>query len=258
LPYTGEETLARFLPGMVFRVNGIPIDKVAETSRTWKSGKPQGPLGKYDLQLSGDVFRLFSKAAKPCADCASKEQCPHSTYSPKGRGRVSLMGDAVLRTLVGDWIDPTRKYDARPTGPTSDAHFGILRRVLRSVVDDTGPLAAIGIGGEENESITNAEWRTLAPPVSERLLKGLNGRVAFRTEHGWIGTGSHDTKPGDYVVAVVGADVPFTIRHTDDGVTLVGECYVDGIMFGELLEDPYCRPSGDMSQPIQLCPFDIH
>ncbi|KAI0189064.1 heterokaryon incompatibility protein-domain-containing protein [Astrocystis sublimbata] len=47
-----------------------------------------------------------------------------------------------------------------------------------------------------------------------------------------------NTRPGDRVCVLLGGEVPFILRPTERGTyTLVGECYVDGIMDGELFSD---------------------
>ncbi|KAF0329377.1 hypothetical protein GQ607_003326 [Colletotrichum asianum] len=38
---------------------------------------------------------------------------------------------------------------------------------------------------------------------------------------------------GDVVVALAGADIPFVLRPVEGGYILVGECYVEGVMYGE-------------------------
>jgi hypothetical protein len=267
LPYRGLETLARFRPERIFRVNAIPIDRIAETNTIWRTGEPSGSLGMYSIKLLSDAFRVFMNATRPCLDCVSKYQdqhkCSHPSYKPmNSAGFPQPLGDAVCRTLIADWIDPTRRYNARPAGPTSPSHLRILRRIIYDAIDDREVLAALGITPEnEHPPLSRAEFQPQAPLVDERLSKVSNGRRAFRTEMGWIGTGTYDTKAGDFVIAVVGADVPFVIRpsgiETDARVRLVGECYVDGIMFAECTKNPHFRLDGDMSRVLQLYPFDL-
>jgi hypothetical protein len=266
LPYRGLDTLARFLPEGIFRVNAIPIDRIAETRPIWRAGKPSGSRGMHSLELRSDAFRVFLNAVRPCHDCVSKDEhdkCSHPSYRPvSSASSPQPLRDAVCRTLIADWIDPTRQYSARPSGPTSPSHLKILRRIIYDTTDDREVLAALGITPtDEHPPLSWVEFQSQAPLIFERLSKISNGRMAFRTEMGWIGTGRYDTKAGDMVIAVVGADVPFVIRpsgiDTDARVRLVGECYVDGIMFSECTKNPHFRLGGDMKRVLQLYPFDL-
>ncbi|KAK5658046.1 hypothetical protein OQA88_2602 [Cercophora sp. LCS_1] len=70
-----------------------------------------------------------------------------------------------------------------------------------------------------------------------KVARIWRGRKAFRTRNGWIGFGPRYMEPGDVVAILVGADVPFVLRPTPEHpavFTMVGECYVEGLMFGEL------------------------
>lgn len=80
----------------------------------------------------------------------------------------------------------------------------------------------------------------------------LPNRAVFRTRKGLIGIGPDYMAKGDEVWNIVGGDVPFVLRrkwhaglfraHGKQGhpqFTLVGECYVDGIMDGELWTWPH-------------------
>lgn len=56
------------------------------------------------------------------------------------------------------------------------------------------------------------------------------------TEDGHVGLGSWVTEPGDFVCILKDATAPFILRPQADGdkFKLVGEAYVQGMMFGEV------------------------
>ena len=60
----------------------------------------------------------------------------------------------------------------------------------------------------------------------------------FVTDSGAIGMGPGTMQPGDLVVILFGASSPFVLRPTDNNgqYSLVGECYLDGIMEGQRIE----------------------
>ncbi|KAI2470040.1 heterokaryon incompatibility protein-domain-containing protein [Annulohypoxylon bovei var. microspora] len=72
------------------------------------------------------------------------------------------------------------------------------------------------------------------------LLRSCVGRRFFITERGFIGIGPACMKSGDLVVVILGVPVPFITRKTGEqesqNYILLGECYVDGIMDGELVQ----------------------
>ena len=61
----------------------------------------------------------------------------------------------------------------------------------------------------------------------------------FVTDNDLLGCGHLDTQVGDEVWIFRGGNVPFVIRRQDeeDGYTFVGECYVQGLMMGEVFVD---------------------
>ncbi|KAI1367288.1 heterokaryon incompatibility protein-domain-containing protein [Xylaria arbuscula] len=58
----------------------------------------------------------------------------------------------------------------------------------------------------------------------------------FITRCGRMGIGPESMKENDEVVILFGANVPFVIRRSGPTFTLIGECYVTGIMNGEPVE----------------------
>jgi hypothetical protein len=59
-------------------------------------------------------------------------------------------------------------------------------------------------------------------------------RFVYTTDGGYIGVGSSTVEPGDKVVILMGCKVPVVLRPLDKGYQLIGETYVDGLMYGEM------------------------
>ena len=57
------------------------------------------------------------------------------------------------------------------------------------------------------------------------------------TTDGRIGMVPQSSRPGDQVWIVFGCSVPVVVRVSGERKELVGECYVDGIMDGEAVEE---------------------
>ena len=62
------------------------------------------------------------------------------------------------------------------------------------------------------------------------------GRRFFTTLGGYMGVGPPGMQPGDSVCVFLGGNVPWVVRQEGSEYTLVGECYVHGIMDGEIMQ----------------------
>lgn len=77
----------------------------------------------------------------------------------------------------------------------------------------------------------------------ERFRRTLSirckSRLAFLTTSGHLGLGPSSMRPGDHAVILFGSNVPFILREdiVEDTFKVVGECYVHGVMHGEIMEE---------------------
>jgi hypothetical protein len=68
-----------------------------------------------------------------------------------------------------------------------------------------------------------------------RLFGKMQNRRVIRTTSGWLGVAPISTRVGDRVCILLGGATPFMIRSEGKRYRLIGECYVHGIMNGELI-----------------------
>ena len=67
------------------------------------------------------------------------------------------------------------------------------------------------------------------------ISRVLYGRTFMASTTGLMCLGPEETQAEDVIFVAMGADVPFVLRPQEDGnFKFVGECYVHGIMDGEL------------------------
>ncbi|KAF8866367.1 hypothetical protein BDZ45DRAFT_579097 [Acephala macrosclerotiorum] len=67
-------------------------------------------------------------------------------------------------------------------------------------------------------------------------MYSIGRRMCFTTS-GYIGSVPHESQIGDMICIFEGGKVPFVVRNkSGGGQQLVGECYIHGIMDGELME----------------------
>lgn len=74
-----------------------------------------------------------------------------------------------------------------------------------------------------------------ACPATMESLKFCFGRRFLMTTNGLFGLAPPQALQGDIIVIFLGAPVPHVLRKYDGYYTLVGECYVHGVMGGEAL-----------------------
>lgn len=68
--------------------------------------------------------------------------------------------------------------------------------------------------------------------------KWTYNRRFFRSENGRFGWAMDGTMPGDLVAVLYGCDFPIVLRgDKDDKLRIVGDCYINGLMDGEGLEE---------------------
>lgn len=82
---------------------------------------------------------------------------------------------------------------------------------------------------------------TLVQLISYAAEGMAQGRKLFYTEKGWIGVGPPSTLVGDEVVLFPRALCPYVLRRaqhrSDEAYKLLGDCYVDGIMYGKAYDE---------------------
>jgi hypothetical protein len=71
--------------------------------------------------------------------------------------------------------------------------------------------------------------------------RATNGRRMFKTERSHLGLGPYRIQEGDQVWVIFNATMPFILRPTGNTneFNLVGDCYMQGFMHGEMLDDQY-------------------
>jgi len=84
------------------------------------------------------------------------------------------------------------------------------------------------------------------PKIIHEFLKRVEtvvwGRRLIKTGEGRLGLVPRESKEGDLICILLGCSVPVVLRRiaeedTDAGVTLIGACYIHGMMQGEALTD---------------------
>ena len=78
--------------------------------------------------------------------------------------------------------------------------------------------------------------RELVLNLMGRAQQACTGKRFFITSKGYYGLGRPEITIGDKIGGFLGATVPFASRSRDNHNILIGECYVQGLMAGEAIE----------------------
>jgi len=71
----------------------------------------------------------------------------------------------------------------------------------------------------------------------QAYMDNCDNRVVFRTSTGYLGFGPSVMEIGDTLCILLGARVPFVLRKVEDHYILIGGCYVQGLMKGEVTKE---------------------
>jgi hypothetical protein len=82
---------------------------------------------------------------------------------------------------------------------------------------------------EELEHFAKLSW-----PYESAMQAVQKGRKFCATLNNYLCTATHDTERGDLVAILEGFSMPFILRERGEEFEVVGDCYVHGIMDGEL------------------------
>ncbi|KAI1299868.1 heterokaryon incompatibility protein-domain-containing protein [Xylaria venustula] len=105
--------------------------------------------------------------------------------------------------------------------------------------------------GQEENVQHHASMPNYSAVIDDSVIALTIWRKFCVTQGGRFGQIPADSQPGDRICVLVGGEVPFVIRPTGRGTyTLVGECYLDGVMDGETLVSD--RVESQLLEDIQL------
>jgi hypothetical protein len=148
--------------------------------------------------------------------------------------------DAFWRTLVMDGT-----FNTRPCPNHWSAVYQSWRRLSPSarVNLDSSKLATLtAVFGPEyfqDREYPKQDWEGEVGAYSSRFIDSCSGRRFCSTEKKRIGLTAPKTHPGDVVCLIIGLQVPYVLRWCSlrKGYRLVGECYIHGVMYGEMVDE---------------------
>jgi Heterokaryon incompatibility protein (HET) len=219
-------------PG-VLSAKGILLDTVRATVSPDRSNID----GTKVLNLE-ELLHLFYTAGKRCRVCEIcsdnfTDSCPYPVYLPWRSRRPIRMTEAIWRAFIGDFELTGGGYQIEAQVPVSQAYGEAFSHWIHECaatkkfqLDAYLSHFPLEVGPHYDGVMSNLKKRI------ELMLKRRRG---FTTSH-WIGLGA-DAEIGDVVALLYGGDVPYLLRPREGGYFFVGECYIQGVMQGEVLRD---------------------
>ncbi|KAI4188652.1 MAG: hypothetical protein LQ346_005273 [Caloplaca aetnensis] len=190
----------------------------------------------------------------------------------RGTGNALLQTCGILFDTVTGCSTILERIETTSSDQPLEAAFSLVRQPLNTEIVDT--LSLVMIAGRDGHTEKAAQDdlqkhranfqayysgdESLDPTTKTELNRiidvpaslGGNGdeykrnlddychrRRLFRTANGRFGLGPSAMQQGDVCCIIFGALVPFVIRRSDRWFKLVGECYIHGVMRGEIVNE---------------------
>jgi hypothetical protein len=158
-------------------------------------------------------------------------------YWPTGEDMLDVYWQTLIMGNVGDDSDATKQefhqwkrlHPARIPNLLSSKWLQWMNLPIGLYVSISGIRATFGHGYQHGPIVA----------FSKKLETTLHRRL-FKTTKGCIGIGPRCLKKGDAVTLFKGGMVPLVIRSRGDKWELIGDCYVHGIMHGEVYSAQSC------------------
>ncbi|KAF2446575.1 HET-domain-containing protein [Karstenula rhodostoma CBS 690.94] len=174
--------------------NGFLTDKVSDT---WPVSTTEPLLHDWYAAAVGCPFSNHDLAGS-----ASRELYPESTYN---------RAEAFAKLVLGDVVRDGAQQPGRKANDNDVYDVWEIMRGKATCVENDTRNTIYGMMANQN---------------------------MFVTETGLMGQGHMETEVGDQVWIFRGGKVPFVVRppkvEGEDGYTFVGQCYVQGVMRGEM------------------------
>ncbi|KAK0649654.1 heterokaryon incompatibility protein-domain-containing protein [Cercophora newfieldiana] len=145
---------------------------------------------------------------------------------------------AYFRTVLGDYYPHDNfKLTSYPYRfQIAGTFWYMVREKLAPILESMNLSASIGellLGEVAPEGYLSVELGPHHYTLLRTSLEKFRLLYLFTTSNGYIGYGP-ECKAGDVVCVIFGCSVPLLLRPTEKGYVILGQCFVLGVMDGEL------------------------
>lgn len=201
--------------GRRLEVEGYLVDEIEDAGAPWYEDS-NGPANYVPY------IAYFSQIKLMCKLSAAKG---HAIYENSQR-----RDEGVWRIPIGD-IETTSTEDiVRATSPFVKGYHGCLADLelfeQMKVIPTMAQVEKLQQQGEEGVNVV----------IKYRIrMQAMRNKRPYLSNKGYVGMGPVTTQPGDIIVVLIGARVPYILRRgQQETYFLLGEAYCDGIMDGEI------------------------
>ncbi|CAK7243621.1 MAG: hypothetical protein STHCBS139747_005147 [Sporothrix thermara] len=201
--------------GRLLRVRGVVVDPVESTGRVF------GPELFRSITGTADIVRqvLHDRCLVKDGDDGARQHAALARLAFADLGMVLVAGST---------------FDHRPVVGPDDEHVSIFAQFME----------ALERVNEQDQHKTLKTQQTLKDPLFSRCVWAIRyacqNRRLFVTQDGHVALGPQLTQPGDAVCLLAGSRMPVVLRPSGNATgewSVVGPCYVHGIMQGEAVVD---------------------
>lgn len=197
------------------------------------------------LQCQGRIFDTVTGLAPTIMDMLLNDNQAPSDFDNSYRSRMGRwlqkrhdLAMATTETLL-DNPETMRSFSRTMLCDMSGMRDGISGELIGNFQGYLRyQLNASKSPNEATPSITEEEQRYILR-IEQAIMAWAMVRKFCVTGKYRFGQVPFEAETGDRICVLVGAEVPFLIRPGENGYyKLVGECYIDGVMYGEALSEP--------------------
>jgi hypothetical protein len=268
--HAAKETEVKFTFTKSFNLKGIIVDEIKKHGdKMIDIGHTHGSSMKswYTVALLEEGTEFYTR--KEIEDAKKRREAPVDPARAQGdengeslpvtneqemdegeQNLLMLLSKIGLAEKFGSEISPSGAKEY----PSSHTAANAFWRTLIRNRDGTGkpPPASVGtthfrpwfracLGGINEFLVAKGREHAIHGPrpidsFNNWVNRASIGSSIFRTNKGYIGTGSKYARPRDLVCVLFGGQTPFILRRDGERYQFISDCYVHGIMEGEALD----------------------
>ncbi|KAI4164281.1 MAG: hypothetical protein LQ342_002246 [Letrouitia transgressa] len=194
------------------------------------------------LKLRGcqiDNIETIRVEWEPGPDGCKVNSIEVKTYLNDIESLCSLSNNKVRESGVEIYTHPEVERElAHIRVPIADQEQGAIGFTRRSTLKSSRGYQEV-LEGFNNITIAEGSAQSEEAQSYYNMMGRLRFRRPFISTKGFVGLGPGCTQAGDTIAIILGAKFPYILRRVggrDQRYTLVGEAYVQGIMYGEFMQ----------------------
>ena len=222
--HASEARLWSVLSNNILQLQGHFIDTVLKVCMSVNLGGTKAPTTSKSAPMH---LRIMLAEARRIAKCDAGREMDIPRYQ---RFCSSIIYEAISGTGKDiQWAYEVHKYLIREDAPAKTNKGEPKKRKAFRSVESHSPYG---------EPIDHKAWdNKFHNDLSRQILKLASGRRFCLTEEDRFAWVPLQAEAGDLICVIRGANVPFVLRPQTDGkFALVGECWIQGLMYGEALD----------------------